>query len=58
MGQASGGSIMNQDSPIQNRERLILLIRKIVREAAGQASDKHLEDYEHKEKQALEVQGE
>ncbi len=36
------------------RIRLILLIRRIVREEMEQAFDDHLNDYEHKEKPAEE----
>ncbi len=47
------GSKLRDDEEIE-RIRLILLIRRIVREEMEQAFDDHLKDYEHKEKPAEE----
>lgn len=48
---------MSEDSTLQNRERLIQLIRQIAREESCEAIDEHLNDYEHKEKRLEEAEG-
>ena len=44
---------MAEDS---KREELVRLIRRIAKEAAYEVIDEHLEDYEHKEKPAEDLQ--